>query len=254
MRLPRCAITGTLLLLACAVTAAADPITLLRDGRSTSAAVFLTDASGSARQNLFQHQSDILTTSAVASTGLSSGSSVTTLTSTLPDPMHWSGAGTATASWTIANNGQIFASSSYDISFLVTAPVFYQFDSSSTSSWSNAPGDPFQGGAEAATGFSLYAQRAQPDDPEHPTIIFGGFGPKSGLLIPDVYFFNALASGFANTGAAGSTGNLRAAFNFTFDLRPADTAPSPTPEPASLLLLGSGITGICASRARRRQG
>jgi PEP-CTERM motif len=252
MRLPRCAI-ASVLLPASSLPTWADPITILSVRRATAAAVTLTDASGTSRQNLFDQQSDMLTTAAVASTLLSSGTAVATLTSTLPDPMHWSGTGTISGSWTVANAADVFLESSYRVSFLVTSPVFYRYDGSFTSSSSNAPGLPFQGGVGGGGGASLRAQRPVPDDPEHGTPIFGGPGPHTGVLIPDVYFFNASASGFLTTVAGGSTGNLQSGFDFTLDLTPADSAPSPTPEPASVMLLGTGIAGICASRARRRQ-
>ena len=167
--------------------------------------------------------------------------------------MHWSGSGTADASWAVAYSADISAVSTFDVTFLVTSPTLYQFNSNFMSTFSNLPGLPFQGGGSAQTGASLFSRTAPPDDPEHPGVVFGGRGPFSGLLAPDEYFFSISAAGSVFTGRGGSTGDAHAAFDFTFDLTPADSSPSPTPEPASLLLLGTAIAAMsrwvrCRSR------
>jgi hypothetical protein len=232
--------------------AAADPITIVSDQRFTSASVSVTDASGASRQNNADRQSDTLMTTAAASTELSVGTASGTLKSTFSDPMHWSGSGTADASWAVADSADISAMSTFNVTFLVTSPTLYQFNGNFTSSFSNLPGLPFQGGGSAQTGASLFSRTPPPDDPEHPSVVFGGRGPFSGLLAPDQYFFSVLASGSVVTGRGGSTGDSHAAFDLTFDLTPTGSSPSPTPEPASLLLLGTGIAAMFRVRCRNR--
>ena len=69
---------------------------------------------------------------------------------------------------------------------------------------------------------------------------------NAGRLEPGQYFFgvNAVTAGFSPN----RSGDPNAFFNFRMNFAPAESAP--TPEPASVLLIGSGLAGIFLRRAR----
>jgi hypothetical protein len=68
----------------------------------------------------------------------------------------------------------------------------------------------------------------------------------SGLLTPGEYFLYTVAQSFATN--VHVTGSEAAGFAFTLDFAPAQ--PSPTPEPASVLLLGTALASVFGYRRR----
>jgi hypothetical protein len=77
---------------------------------------------------------------------------------------------------------------------------------------------------------------------------------RSGLLAPGLYRFNVQGTAVsANLSDAGTnSGSAFSNFAFSMDLTALDDPPTPTPEPASLLLIASGLGGILAVCRRTR--
>lgn len=72
---------------------------------------------------------------------------------------------------------------------------------------------------------------------------------SSGLLLPGRYRF-----GFSSASSAFQTGVGGTSVDFDFDLALSDPGVAPTPEPASMILIGTGVLGILARRRMQHRG
>ena len=248
----RLAALTTAMFLVAALAASADPITIVQDHRSTSAAANASGVNGppvvdSARG------SDSLVSVVTAPEGAGSGVASAKLTSSFASPTHWVGEGMANVSWTAPADFR--ALSSFVVDFDVTSPVNFAFTSDLVASDSRCCGSRHDAAATAALNIAINSAFHQiflftvPDFSSNSAVTRA----FTGTLLPGEYqlVVDAGVRGLAPNSTTLS-GSAASSFAFTADFT-SNGGPSPTPEPASLLLLGSAIAGVFGFRHQRHQ-
>jgi hypothetical protein len=235
-------------LLASTAAVSADPIRIINDLRSTVAAANPHLGPSPDNQVASAPPSDAMRAAVTASSGGSSGSALAVLTSSYMDPTRWSGSGLADIDWTTQSEGRYNALSAFLVSFTVTSPVTYAFNGTLNATvGDSSSGNIFAILRNSASSPPFFFDSLVLVDPDTSVTLAQR---SSGMLLPGHYFLNVGGYVEGTVGpSVAATSASHALFVFAIDF-----APAPTPEPASLVLLGTGFFGLVGRTLRKRRG
>ena len=247
-------VAKTIIVLMCLVgwagTAAAESITIFNDRRAVSALAQVDDSGQADRHIDSQGPGDALSADAFASAGTSVANSVARLTSSISDPTHLSGSGSALASFSTFAPAVASAAAVFAVDFMLDAAYIYSFNGtfniSDFPARSNGAFNEARWAAALSSGGSFLFNLGDTHTAFPLTV--------GGNLPAGTYHFLVETTGDGNTERP-ATVDEDSLFRFALDLTPApvDSNPSPTPEPTSVLLLGTGVAGFIAGKTRTRR-
>jgi hypothetical protein len=147
--------------------------------------------------------------------------------------------------------GDYSALSQFGMDFTLTSAVNFLFTGDFSGSASNT-GTPLVSTSQSRWDVNLFSLGGGP-------AVFGDSGISTtssrtfaGLLGPGQYRLLVLAGSVGGNFRDGGTGSTHTQFAFNFDLAPGEPA-SATPEPASLLLIGTGVAGLLGAVRRKER-
>jgi PEP-CTERM motif-containing protein len=255
-------VIAAITLLASYGIAAADPIVIVHDGRRVSASGFFQGAiqfdnpfsillNPPASSTREQSQGDVL--NAAVQPGAVAGNvrAAAFLTSDISDPRHMSGFGFTQTELNMNGSGpgdsfsffvrdaQAQAAMTFAVNFRVESPFDFVFVAPS-----------LHGDTAHASLSGLGSVFFDIPGVESTFTQAGHLNPGDyALLVQDTALLNIHSGGIGQGGF--SSGLEQGGFRFTFDLTPSGpSGPAPTLEPASLLLMGTGVVGALGCRRR----
>jgi hypothetical protein len=222
---------------------AADPVSIVRDLRRASVTAVVSDGRVATSDEKTESPGDLLAPTALALRNGDTASSSAILTSGLTDPAHMWGTAQSASSMSVRGVGTAIGNAQFNVTFDLSEAAAFLFRGAFTASPLDTNGTGVAYGLWEA---SLSDGRGAP--------LFGrrGLGSdvmsEKGMLPSGRYTLWALAVSAAQNGPG--TLASQAGFNFTLDLKPEAAV---TPEPASMVLLGSGLLAIFGvARGRKR--
>lgn len=233
--------------------ATADPITIFLDGRQVIAGTLVRNNAGQdIRDEKVLPGNGSAAAQAVSPEGYAA-SAVASLVSSVSDPHHMSGSGAGRVSATVPLTNQAGFSSTtslpqFNIGFLLGTAHAFDFTAQFTGTNSENTVQVFSSRSWQASLFFIAPDLHLFRVFEDARTLSAGTDQiaREGLLQPGRYqlFIEQILG--QDIHRPGATIGLEGRFDFTFDL-----TPSTVPEPASMILLGSGLIGLLGLRHRR---